>query len=108
MLLRITEKRWLAWCVWVVVAVTVIFSIFYFFFILFACDPVEFFWTKALGATGHCRDPVAMTKATYAHGAVMTFGDLSLAILPLFLVRDLQMPLKQKLSVMGLLALGSM
>jgi hypothetical protein len=108
MLHRITEKRWISWAVWVILVITVVFSGFYFFFILFSCHPVQFFWTRVLGTTGHCRDPETMVKATYAHGAVMTFGDISLAILPMFLVRDLQMPIKQKISVMLLLALGSM
>jgi hypothetical protein len=109
MLLRVTEKKHLVWSVYFVAAATVIFSTFYFFFILFSCSPVEFFWTKALGVTaGHCRDPVAMTKATYAHGAVMVFGDISLAMLPIILVRDLRLSRKQKTSVIGLLALGSM
>jgi hypothetical protein len=48
-----------------------------------------------------------MTKATYAHGAVMCFGDIALAVLPLFVIKGLQMQAKQKLSVFGLLALGS-
>jgi hypothetical protein len=107
MLLRITEKAWIKWGVWFVILVTSVFSVFYFFFILFACDPVSFFWEKPLGGPGHCRDPLAMTKATYAHGAVMCFGDITLAVLPLFVIKDLQMQAKQKLSVFGLLALGS-
>jgi hypothetical protein len=107
MLLRITEKKWIKWGVWFVILVTAVFSVFYFFFILFACDPVSFFWTKPLGGAGHCRTPLAMTKATYAHGAVMVFGDVTLAILPLFVIHGLQMKLKTKLSVFGLLALGS-
>ncbi|KIW00241.1 uncharacterized protein PV09_08133 [Verruconis gallopava] len=108
MLLRITDKRWISWGVWIVIAITVGFSVFYFFFIMFACEPIQFFWTKALGVTdGRCRDPVAMTRATYAHGAVMTFGDITLAILPLFVVRSLQMSQRQKISVFSLLALGS-
>lgn len=110
MLLRITEKRWIAWGVWFVIIVTVVFSVFYFFFILFACDPVNFFWLKPMATSpldGHCRDPIAMTKATYAHGAVMCFGDIALAVLPLFVIQGLHMQFKQKLSVFGLLALGS-
>lgn len=110
MLLRITEKRWIAWGVWFVIIVTVAFSVFYFFFILFACDPVSFFWLKPLATSpldGRCRDPIQMTKATYAHGAVMCFGDIALALLPLFVLKDLQMQTKQKFSVFGLLALGS-
>jgi hypothetical protein len=108
MLFRITEKRWIKWGVWIVILMTSAFTIFYFFFILFACDPISFFWLKPLGGDGHCRDPKSMVNATYAHGAVMTFGDIMLGILPLFVIKDLQMQTKQKISVFGLLALGSM
>lgn len=108
MLLRINMLRWVTYCIYGVISMTVIFTMFYFFFILFACSPVDFFWMRILSLNGHCRDPSTMVAATYAHGAIMAFSDLTLAILPLFVVKDLQMSRKQKISIVALLALGSM
>jgi hypothetical protein len=108
MLLRITAERWSVWSIYLIICVTVIFSIFYFFFLLFACSPIQYAWTKALGNEGHCLSPTALINATYAHGAVMVIGDMALVVLPCILVYHLQMPIREKVIVVVLLTMGAL
>jgi hypothetical protein len=108
-LLRIANVRSQIYAIYGVMIITVIFSIFYLVWILVSCQPVSYLWEQFLGhVNGHCRPSKYMVYATYAHGAVMCLGDLSLAVLPVVLVAKLHLNIQTRASIAVLLAVGSM
>jgi len=92
----------------VVLGSVIAFSIFYFFLIVFQCQPVFYFWTQYLGHTGKCVNPNVIADSTYAHSAISAVADWTLGILPIFLVWNLKMNPRTKVSVGLILALGAM
>lgn len=82
------------------------FTISYFFLIIFQCSPVSFFWGQYEGDTGICINPAAVPNASIAHSVLSFTADWILGLLPIFLIYDLQMNLRTKISVAGVLSLG--
>lgn len=104
---RISVKRSQIVTIWIVIGVVTVFSIFYFFLIIFQCSPVTYFWTQYLGVVGKCVPAKVITNSTYAHSAISAWADWTLGILPIFLVWDLAMNPRTKISVALILALGA-
>jgi hypothetical protein len=94
--------------IWIVMGVVILFSIYYFFLVVFQCQPVTYFWTQYLGVVGKCVNPKMITGSTYAHSAISALSDWTLGILPIFLVWDLNMNLRTKISVALILGLGAL
>ncbi|KAF2009345.1 hypothetical protein BU24DRAFT_467734 [Aaosphaeria arxii CBS 175.79] len=109
-LYRVTTNRGEKTVIYIILSIIFIFTIFYFFFILHTCSPIPLFWERLLPAhsgTGTCREPASMVAATYGHGAVMLFADISLAMLPISVLKGVQMSRRLKATVVLLLAIGS-
>ncbi|KAL5349218.1 hypothetical protein ACLOAV_005506 [Pseudogymnoascus australis] len=109
-LLRIAISRYQILILRALSIIQLIFGIFFFFFLLFQCSPISYFWER-LHAAGHpgggsCHTR-AVIKAAYAHAANVCLGDLTLAILPLFIVWNMTLHRRTKISVAVLLAFGS-
>ncbi|KAK2799498.1 hypothetical protein FQN50_008470 [Emmonsiellopsis sp. PD_5] len=102
-------RRVYIYIIYVVTAATTAFSIFYWFFTLFTCSPIPFFWEQIMNpfSGGTCQQYPKVIGASYAHGAVICVGDLTLAILPALFVRTLNMNHRTKMSIGFLLAFGS-
>lgn len=94
--------------IWIVISGVTIFSTFYFFLVVFQCNPVVYFWTQYTGGSGKCVSSSVIADASYAHGAVSAVADWTLGILPIFLVWNLAMNPRTKVSVALILALGAM
>ncbi|KIW01527.1 uncharacterized protein PV09_07005 [Verruconis gallopava] len=69
--------------------------------IIFLCTPVSAYWS--LSTTGKCLDE---GKTTLGAGIVNCFADLLITVLPIPMIMQLKMPLKQRLGVAILLGLG--
>lgn len=82
------------------------FSLFYFFLVVFQCSPVSFFWGQFEGEKGSCISAAVVPDASIAHSAVSFTADWILGLLPIFLIYHLQMNLRAKVSVAGILSLG--
>ncbi|KAF4628501.1 hypothetical protein G7Y89_g9653 [Cudoniella acicularis] len=106
-LMRICVKRMQIIAIWVTMGVVILFSVFYFFLIVFQCRPSTYFWTQYKGASGSCVDPSVITSSTYAHSTISAVADWTLGILPIFLVWDLAMNPRTKVSVGLILGLGA-
>lgn len=104
---RICVKKSQLVTIWIVIGVTTGFAIFYFFLVIFQCSPVTYFWTQYLGVAGKCVNSKVITASTYAHSAISALADWTLGILPIFLVWDLAMNPRTKVSVALILALGA-
>ena len=107
-LMRIAVNPIQIYIIWVVMSVVGVFSIFYFFLIIFQCHPVAYFWAQYSGLKGSCVNPSVIADSTYAHSAVSCFADWTLGTLPIFMVWDLAMNPRTKLSVAMILAFGAM
>ncbi|KKK12611.1 hypothetical protein AOCH_002278 [Aspergillus ochraceoroseus] len=108
-LYRLLVTRWKQLFVCGIMIVVSIIGLFYFFWLLFQCNPVAYFWQRVTNpGGGSCLVPTTMVGAVYAHAVVMLLSDTFLAVLPIFIVKDLQMGWKSKLSVVGILAIGSL
>lgn len=93
--------------IWVTAIISIAFSVFYFFLTIFQCNPPSYFWTKySTGTSGVCFNADIFPAATYAHSAISATGDWVLGLLPIWLIWDLQMGKRTKVSVGILLGLG--
>jgi hypothetical protein len=107
-LLRFIIKPAQKYIVYGMLTIIIMFSTFLFFFALFQCRPVSNFWRRVVNPHGSCDNPKSVIDATYAHAAIVSMGDWTLGILPIFIVWDSGLNLRTKLYVAVILALGSM
>lgn len=84
-------------------AVVIALAISVFFADLMQCTPISFFWTEGTEGKGTCIDIVAFYFGT---AGISTFTDLWILVMPMPMVWGLNMPLRQRVSIMVLFALG--
>ncbi|GAP87406.2 putative integral membrane protein [Rosellinia necatrix] len=108
-LLRICSRKWHKITIYTVLVVCVGFNTFYIFMAAFQCRPVEYFWERYTNnaMAGSCFPGRLVTGLTYAACSINAVGDWILGLLPIVLVRDLNLVKRQKISVAVILALGA-
>jgi len=109
-LLRICSRRWHKVTICTVLVFCVAFNISYILFAAFQCQPVAYFWERyssSSNMTGSCFPGELVTGLTYAACGINAVGDWILGLLPIVLVRNLDLVKRQKISVAGILALGA-
>ncbi|KAF2621644.1 hypothetical protein BU25DRAFT_482616 [Macroventuria anomochaeta] len=104
--LRVAVQRWHVWTIKMLMGGTILFSIVYFFLVTFQCIPVSEFWNNH-PASDKCLSAGPTKGITYALAAVNAAADWVLGTLPFFIVWDLQMKLKTKALVAGILAFAA-
>ncbi|KAF1363172.1 hypothetical protein EJ07DRAFT_163073 [Lizonia empirigonia] len=104
--LRVAIQPWHVWTIKVLMGGTILFSIVYFFLVMFQCIPVSEFWNR-YPATEKCISAGPTKGITYALAAVNAAADWALGTIPFFIVWDLQMKLKTKALVAGILAFAA-
>ena len=92
--------------IYVIIIVTELYGAFFFFLFILQCRPSSYFWTRYAGGTGSCINPDITVDATYGYSAISCICDWSLAIIPVFLIWNLQMNTRTKVSVAMILACG--
>jgi len=109
-LLRIVVEPIHKYTILLVLVVTELFGTAFLSLFIFQCRPSSYFWNRFAGngATGKCMDNMIIVNATYAYSAVSCWGDWIFSIVPIFIIRNLQMTPRTKLVVGGILALGGM
>jgi hypothetical protein len=90
--------------VWITMIVCVGSSMGIFFSLLFACKPLSASWDPTLAQTAECLDRGAIYVATAGIGI---FTDIILLALPIPTVLGLSIPLRQKVILVLLFAVGS-
>ncbi|KAL4744144.1 hypothetical protein BDV11DRAFT_3255 [Aspergillus similis] len=79
----------------------------FFVLLIIQCSPVSFWWTRMKGDTdGHCGYVNAIAVMLYIFSASSALFDLTVALLPVILVRNLQMNRRTKAAVAGLLGMA--
>jgi hypothetical protein len=71
---------------------------------IFQCTPLPYFWDRTIEG-GHC---IKSSAFWYSHAAWNSLFDLLIMILPITVIRSLQMAKKQKLAVIGMFSLGTL
>ncbi|KAF4633850.1 hypothetical protein G7Y89_g4263 [Cudoniella acicularis] len=106
-LLRIAVARTYKIIIWAVIIVTEVYSAFFFFLFILQCRPSAYFWTQYTGGEGTCINPKVTVDAFYAYSAISCVADWTLGVIPIFMVWNLQMNSRTKLSVAAILAVGA-
>lgn len=75
---------------------------------MFQCSPVEFFWTRAIGADGTCISMNIIIAVSYVMSAIFAVCDFSFAIVPFFLIKGLNMSRNQKFALIPILSMACM
>ncbi|CAI7624995.1 unnamed protein product [Penicillium glandicola] len=112
-LLRLTVSRAHKIALFIVIGVTCIVGIIFWFMLTLQCQPVDFFWQRVRTYTnpdadvsGTCMDLDYIIDIAYAYSITATLCDLTLGLLPIALVWNLQMNLRTKAALAGILGMG--
>ncbi|KAL1606861.1 hypothetical protein SLS60_004270 [Paraconiothyrium brasiliense] len=90
-----------------VVYTSVVMGLIYGLLAIFQCTPVPFFWTRALGDTnGKCISMDVIIAFTYVMSAIFAVCDFSFALLPIFLIKGLNMSRNQKFALIPILSMA--
>ena len=70
----------------------------------FQCTPVAYYWNRSI-KEGHC---IQASAFWYGHAAWNTVVDIIVLLLPIPVIRSLQMGRNQKFAVFGVFSLGAL
>lgn len=105
---RVVSKSF-RWTTWLTIGFIVATTIAYTLVPLFGCDPISAFWDQsdfvrlAKGYKYRCFDEGV---DVFSASVVSTFQDLITAVLPSFLYWNLRIPVRQKIALFGIFAIG--
>lgn len=106
LLARIFAGTWQAKVIIISMALYTVIAMGYFFFILFYCgDPTHWFLRVAVD---HCSGRSALFPTTYTHSVATILIDIMFVVVPWSYIRKVNMDRRTKLSVCGILGLGSL
>ncbi|CZR56511.1 uncharacterized protein PAC_06400 [Phialocephala subalpina] len=110
-LLRIcSHQRWQRITIYTLLGVLALFNAFYIFIVILQCTPVEFYWFRYQVNSpvhGTCNKTKLAIIPTYISLLLNVVSDFTLALLPVSFVWKSKMEIRTKVSVVGVLALGS-
>ncbi|KAJ5511514.1 hypothetical protein N7453_003617 [Penicillium expansum] len=112
-LLRLTVSNAHKLVLWAVIGVTCTIGLVFWFMLTLQCQPVEFFWQQVrllsnphANVSGTCMDLDHIIAMAYVYSITATLCDLTLGLLPIALVWNLQMNLRTKCALAGILGMG--
>jgi len=105
-LLRVATNKLHVWIVRTVMILTVLFGPILFFVFLFQCKPVSAFWSLD-PHDGKCLNSTVLVALVFAISGLNVVADWTFGLLPFWIVKDLQIPVRQKRLVIGLLAFAA-
>jgi hypothetical protein len=85
---------------WIVMAVVIVYTIWTVFSSIFACVPVSAFWSKK---PARCIDQFAMW---FTNAAINILTDFAIIMLPMPVIRSLNLRKRQKQALLGIFAIG--
>lgn len=106
-LLRITIYRRHVIVLYCAMALAIIIGLLFFFFTIFQCSPVDLFWNR-LTKSGTCLDVNVLIAIGYVYSAGAAVTDLTIGLLPVFIIWNLKMHRRSKLAIVGILSIGCM
>lgn len=103
-LLRIIVERIQVWFIYGALAINVMTGLVFFFVTTLQCQPVSYFWHK--GQPGTCVPIGIIIALTYLYSSLNIICDFTFALLPIFIVRKLNMKRRMKVAIIPLLSMG--
>lgn len=106
--LRVMVKTWQRWVIYVSLVLATAVNIAYFFVLVFQCGVPHGgmkFLMKQLAKK--CLTREGMLAASYTHGVVTTITDIAFAILPLTVVKEMKLRLRERITVVAILTLAA-
>ncbi|KAF4950245.1 hypothetical protein FSARC_13262 [Fusarium sarcochroum] len=100
-LMRIATDQWMIRFLWALIAISVTITIIAISAVLFRCKPIDGSWNPALGT---CADQEIIIRLTYVVSVANILTDWSVALIPIFILWNLQMA--KKLKKMAALVMG--
>lgn len=104
-LLRVTIKPLQRWIIYIVMGLTVMAGLVFFFVTLLQCMPLSYFWDKT-SQTGSCINIDIIIALTFLYSVVSVICDFTFAILPIFLVWNLNMSRNTRLMLIPILGMA--
>ncbi|KAI4717411.1 integral membrane protein [Aureobasidium sp. EXF-10727] len=108
---RITQNKVHIVMLRIMMAATLLVGTVYFFVALFQCTPISFYWDFSPNAKGHCISPMVLVVISYVASVLNGAADFFFGILPIFIVKDLNMRKNTKIvvaAILGFAAIGSL
>jgi hypothetical protein len=106
-LLRIMIRRTHIWIIRIALVATIVFFFNWFFGVMFQCRPPQTFWNDS-PLSKKCLGPAAVQGITYTATALTTSVDLTFGVLPMFIVKDLKISIRNKIILCFILGLAMM
>jgi outer membrane receptor for Fe3+-dicitrate len=85
-------------------AATIAIGLAFWFVLTLQCQPVSYFWHRV--GSGRCLDLNTVVNMAYVSSAIAALCDLTLGLLPIFLVWNLQMNQRTKVVLACILGMG--
>jgi hypothetical protein len=104
-LLRIAVDNTHRIILWVSLITIEVYSVFFLLLFTFQCWPISFFWERLRGGQGKCMSSSVIVNSFYGYSALSCVTDWIFSIVPIFIVRKLQMSRRKKITVGAILAL---
>ncbi|KAL5119635.1 hypothetical protein ACEQ8H_002481 [Pleosporales sp. CAS-2024a] len=89
---------------WVALIAIQAYSVYFFFLFTFQCWPISHFWEQLRGGKGSCIPSDVVVASFYGYSALSCVTDWTFSIVPIFIVRKLQMTSRNKWTVAAVLA----
>jgi hypothetical protein len=107
--LRVTITRLHAWIIYTAVSLSIFAGIAFLLVCLLQCNPISDYWMRYTGqADGSCLQVEVVIALAYLYSACSIIADFTLALLPIFLIKNLEMDKKTKILLVPLLGMGTM
>ncbi|CAG8293813.1 unnamed protein product [Penicillium olsonii] len=112
-LLRLTVAKVHRLILYSVIGVTCVIGLVFWFMLTLQCQPVSFFWQRVrleldpkAGFSGTCMNLDSIIAIAYVYSVTATCCDLTLGLLPVWLVWNLQMNTRTKAALAAILGMG--
>ncbi len=107
-LLRLTITKIHRIILWANVGIVIAIGLMFWLVLLLDCRPISHFWNRVDPSnSGTCLPVQILLDIMYLYSALSIICDMTLGILPVFLVWTLQMNRRTKAAVGGILSLGA-
>ncbi|GKZ24661.1 hypothetical protein AbraIFM66951_011932 [Aspergillus brasiliensis] len=103
-LLRLSIQKYQRIILWAVMGASACISLVFWFFMLLQCQPISEFWERT--GTGQCLSTDTIINVAYVYSGICAVCDFALGLLPIDLVRQLQINPKTKVALGATLSLG--
>jgi hypothetical protein len=107
-LLRITIHPIHVWIIRIIMIVAAFLGVAYTLLVLFQCNPISYWWDLDPTHKGTCLSSNLVVIFTYIVSGLNSFADWTFGILPIFIVKDLQMKKRAKVVVSAIIGLAAM